>query len=86
AVDCGPVVNPNIIEAQMEGGMIFGLTMALYGEITVTNGRVDQSNFNDYRMLRMNQAPEISVHLVNNPDAPIGGIGETGTVAAAPAL
>jgi isoquinoline 1-oxidoreductase subunit beta len=86
AVDCGPVVNPNTIEAQVQGGLIFGLTMAMYSEITLTNGRVDQSNFHDYRMLRINEAPAVTVHLVSNPGAPIGGIGETGTAIAAPVL
>jgi isoquinoline 1-oxidoreductase subunit beta len=86
AVDCGPVVNPDTIRAQMEGGMIFGLTSALYSEITLARGRVQQSNFHDYRMMRINEAPAIDVHIVDNPGAPIGGIGETGTVAAAPAL
>jgi isoquinoline 1-oxidoreductase beta subunit len=86
AVDCGPVVNPNTVEAQIQGGLIFGLTMALYSEITVTSGRVDQSNFHDYRMMRINEAPEIAVHIVHNPDAKIGGMGETGTAIASPAL
>ena len=86
AVDCGPVVNPDTIKSQIEGGLIFGLTMALYSEITLTNGRVDQSNFHDYRMMRINEAPVINVHLVHNPTASIGGIGETGTAIAAPAL
>ena len=86
AVDCGPVVNPNTVEAQIQGGLIFGLTMALYSEITVTSGRVDQSNFHDYRMMRINEAPEIAVHIVHNPDVKIGGMGETGTAIASPAL
>ncbi len=86
ALDCGPVVNPDTIESQVQGGIIFGLTMALYSEITIENGRVQQSNFHDYRMLRINEAPLIDVHIVHNPDGSIGGIGETGTVAAAPAL
>ena len=86
AVDCGPVVNPNTIEAQIQGGLIFGLTMAMYSEITFTNGRVDQSNFHDYRMLRINEAPTVAVHQIANPGAKIGGIGETGTAIAAPVL
>ncbi|GBR17162.1 aldehyde dehydrogenase large subunit [Gluconobacter frateurii NRIC 0228] len=86
AVDCGPVVFPDAVRAQIQGGLIFGLTMALYNEITVTNGRVDQSNFHDYRMMRINEAPDIRVHLVPDLSADIGGIGEVGTVAAAPAL
>ncbi|WP_428374998.1 molybdopterin cofactor-binding domain-containing protein [Lichenicoccus sp.] len=86
AVDCGPVVNPDTIRAQIEGGLIFGLTMALYSEITLSRGRVDQSNFHDYRMMRINEAPVIEVHVVDNPAGSIGGIGETGTAIAAPAL
>ncbi len=86
ALDCGPVVNPDTIEAQVQGGLIFGLTMALYSEITLTNGRVDQSNFHDYRMMRINEAPAIAVHIIPNPNEAIGGIGETGTAIAAPAL
>lgn len=86
AVDCGPVVNPDTLEAQLQGGMIFGLSAAMYSEITHANGRVQQSNFHDYRTLRMNEAPLVRVHHVPNPGAEIGGIGETGTAAAAPAL
>ncbi len=85
AVDCGLVVNPNTLKAQLEGGAIFGLTAALFSEITITNGRVDQSNFNDYRMLRMNESPSIEVYTVSNTESP-GGIGETGTAALAAAL
>jgi isoquinoline 1-oxidoreductase beta subunit len=85
AVDCGVVVNPDTVAAQMEGGIIFGLTAALFGEITIGNGRVEQSNFGDYRMLRINEAPAIEVHLVRSAEAP-GGVGEPGTAAAAPAL
>ena len=86
AVDCGPVVNPDTVRAQIEGGLIFGLSMALYSEITLSNGRVDQSNFHDYRVMRINEAPVIEVHVVDNPGGAIGGIGETGTAIAAPAL
>jgi CO/xanthine dehydrogenase Mo-binding subunit len=86
AADVGPVVNPDTLAAQLQGGLIFGLSMAMFSEITHTNGRVDQSNFHDYRVLRMNEAPKISVHIVTNPTAPIGGVGEAGTAAAAPAL
>lgn len=64
---------------------MFGLTAALYGEITIKNGRVEQSNFNNYRMLRINQMPTIEVHLIKSGEAP-GGIGETGTTAGPPAL
>jgi isoquinoline 1-oxidoreductase beta subunit len=86
AVDCGPVVNPDTLVAQLQGGLIFGLSAALYSEITVSEGRIQQSNFHDYRVLRINEAPTVSVHLIDNPKAPIGGIGEAGTASAAPAL
>ena len=85
AVDCGTVVNPDSIEAQIQGGLIFGLTAALYNEITIAKGRVQQSNFNNYRMMRINEAPAIEVHLIRNGEAP-GGIGEPGTSIAGPAL
>jgi CO/xanthine dehydrogenase Mo-binding subunit len=85
AVDCGMVVNPDTIEAQVQSGIIFGITGALYGEITIKDGRVEQSNFTDYPMLRMNQTPQIEVHLVKSAEAP-GGIGEPGTSALGPAL
>jgi isoquinoline 1-oxidoreductase beta subunit len=85
AVDCGQVVNPDTVEAQIQGGLILGLGTALYNEITLADGRVEQSNFHDYRSLRINEAPTIEVILVPSQETP-GGIGETGTVAAAPAL
>jgi CO/xanthine dehydrogenase Mo-binding subunit len=85
AVDCGTVVNPDIVKAQIEGGAIYGISGALWGEITLKNGRVQQSNFNNYRALRMNEAPAIEVCLVRNLEAP-GGIGEPGTAVTAPAL
>ncbi|MGJ5131949.1 MULTISPECIES: xanthine dehydrogenase family protein molybdopterin-binding subunit [unclassified Bradyrhizobium] len=85
AVDCGLAVNPDTVVAQVEGGMIFGLTAALYGEITLEKGRVQQSNFHDYRMLRIDQAPKIDVHLVKSGEAP-GGIGEAAVVGGPPAL
>jgi isoquinoline 1-oxidoreductase beta subunit len=85
AVDCGIVVNPDTVVAQLEGGLIFGLTAALHSQITIAKGRVQQSNFNDYRMMRIDEAPRIEVHLVDSDEAP-GGIGEPGTVAAAPSL
>jgi len=85
AVDTGIVVNPDTVMAQLQGGLIFGLTAALYGEITIDKGRVQQSNFNNYRMLRIDQVPNIEVHLIKSGEAP-GGIGETGTTAAPPAL
>lgn len=85
AVDCGMTVNPNTVIAQIEGGVIFGLTAALYNEITIKNGRVEQNNFNDYRMLRINESPIIEVHLIKSAEAP-GGIGEPGTAAIGAAL
>jgi isoquinoline 1-oxidoreductase beta subunit len=85
AVDTGIAVNPDTIVAQLQGGLIFGLTAALYGEVTVKNGRVQQSNFNDYRMLRIDQVPPIEVYVIKSGEAP-GGIGETGTTAGPPAL
>jgi isoquinoline 1-oxidoreductase subunit beta len=85
AVDTGIVVNPDTVVAQLQGGLIFGLTAALYGKITIAKGRVEQSNFNDYRMLRINQTPQIEVYLIQSGEAP-GGIGETGVTAAPPAL
>jgi isoquinoline 1-oxidoreductase beta subunit len=85
AVDTGIVVNPDTVAAQLQGGLIFGLTAALYGKITIAKGRVQQSNFNDYRMLRINETPRIEVHLIESGEAP-GGIGETGVTAAPPAL
>jgi len=85
AVDTGIIVNPDTVVAQLQGGLIFGLTAALYGNITIHKGRVQQSNFNDYRMLRINEIPQIEVHLIKSAEAP-GGIGETGATAAPPAL
>ena len=85
AVDTGIAVNPDIIVAQLEGGLIFGLTAALYGEVTIDGGRVQQSNFNDYRMLRIDEAPKIEVHIIKSGEPP-GGIGETGATAGPPAL
>jgi isoquinoline 1-oxidoreductase beta subunit len=85
AVDCGVIVNPDIVKAQIESGVVYGIGGALWGEITLKNGRVEQSNFNDYRVLRLNETPPIEVHLVPNGEAP-GGIGEPGTAATAAAL
>src|SRR5262249_20740171 len=81
--DTGIVVNPDTVIAQIQGGLIFGVTAALYGEITFDKGRVQQSNFHNYRMLRIDQAPVIEVHLVPSGEAP-GGIGESGTTAGPP--
>ena len=85
AVDTGIAVNPDTIVAQLQGGLVFGLTAALYGEITIDKGRVQQSNFNDYRMLRIDQVPNIDVHVIKSSEDP-GGIGETGCTAGPPAL
>jgi isoquinoline 1-oxidoreductase beta subunit len=85
AVDTGIAVNPDTVVAQLQGGLIFGLTAGLYGEITLKKGRVQESNFNDYRMLRIDQIPPIDVHLIKSGEAP-GGIGETGATASIPAL
>jgi isoquinoline 1-oxidoreductase beta subunit len=85
AVDTGIIVNPDTIVAQLQSGLIFGLTAALWGEITIKNGRVQQSNYQDYRVMRINEVPEIEVHLIASGEAP-GGIGETGTTAAPPAV
>jgi isoquinoline 1-oxidoreductase beta subunit len=85
AVDCGTIVNPDTVKAQMESGIIFGITAALFGEITIKHGRVEQSNFDDYRMLRINEAPLIDVHLVKSSEVP-GGVGEPGTSAVIPAV
>jgi isoquinoline 1-oxidoreductase beta subunit len=85
AVDCGTVVNPDIVRAQIESGVVYGTSAALWGEVTIKNGRVEQSNFHDYRALRMSEAPAIEVHLVRSSEAP-GGIGEPGTAVTAPAL
>jgi isoquinoline 1-oxidoreductase beta subunit len=85
AVDCGKYVNPQIIEAQMQGGVIYGLSAALYDELTFDKGRVQQRNFHDYPMLRINETPQIEVHILENNEKP-GGIGEPGVPCAAPAV
>jgi isoquinoline 1-oxidoreductase beta subunit len=85
AVDCGMTVNPDTIEAQMEGGVAFGLTAALKGPITFAKGRVVQSNFDDYEMLRMNEMPGVEVHIVPSTEPP-GGVGEPGVPPVAPAV
>ena len=84
-VDCGVQVNPDTIRAQMESGIVFGLSAALYGEITIKDGRVEQTNLVDYRVLRINETPQIDVALVKSPEVP-GGIGEPGTSCVMPAL
>ena len=85
AVDCGTVVNPDTVKAQIQSGIIFGITAALYGEITLKNGRVEQTNFDTYQMLRINEAPAIEVYIVESSEPP-GGMGECGTSAIVPAV
>jgi isoquinoline 1-oxidoreductase beta subunit len=85
AVDCGMYVNPDTIEAQMQSAIVFGLTAALKGAITIDKGRVQQSNFHDYEMLRLAEMPVVEVHIVPSDDAP-GGVGEPGTPPIAPAV
>jgi isoquinoline 1-oxidoreductase subunit beta len=85
AVDTGIAVNPDTVIAQLQGGMVFGLTAALYGDISIKKGRVQQSNFHDYRMLRIDEMPQIEVHVIKSGESP-GGIGEAGTTAASAAL
>ena len=85
AIDCGQVVNPDIVEAQVEGAIVYGLTAAMKGEITIEAGRVKQSNFHDYRLLRMNEMPVVEVHIVPSRETP-SGVGEPGTPPIAPAV
>jgi CO/xanthine dehydrogenase Mo-binding subunit len=84
-IDCGKVVNPDIVKAQMEGGFIFGLSAALGEEITLKDGRVEQSNFHDYSILRLKGSPKISVEIIES-GSEIGGVGEPAVPLAAPAL
>jgi len=85
AVDCGVAVNPDVITAQMEGGIGFGLSAALYGAITLNEGRVEQSNFHEYRPLRINEMPKVEVHIVASSEKPTG-VGEPGVPLIAPAV
>jgi isoquinoline 1-oxidoreductase subunit beta len=85
AVDCGTVINPDTVRAQIQGAIMFGITAALHGEITLKNGRVEQANFDTYQMLRMNEAPAIEVYIVQSSEPP-GGMGEPGTSAIVPAV
>jgi isoquinoline 1-oxidoreductase beta subunit len=85
AVDCGTAVNPDTVRAQIQSAIVFGVTAALYGKITLKDGRVEQSNFDSYQILRMNEAPAVEVHIVQNSE-PSGGMGEAGTSAIAPAV
>lgn len=84
-IDCGQTVNPRIVEAQLQSGIVYGLSAALWGAITLENGRVQQQNFHDYRVLRLPETPEIDVQIIPS-DAPPGGIGETGVPPVAPAI
>jgi isoquinoline 1-oxidoreductase beta subunit len=86
AIDCGLAVNPDGVKAQMESAIVFGLSAALYGEITFKDGRVQQSNFHDYRVLRMNQMPRIEVHIVPSSETIPTGVGEPGVPPIAPAV
>jgi isoquinoline 1-oxidoreductase subunit beta len=85
AVDCGTVVNPDIVRAQVESAVVYGLTAALHGQITIDKGRVVQSNFNDYPLLRMREMPVVEVHIIDSKDKPTG-IGEPATPPIAPAV
>jgi isoquinoline 1-oxidoreductase beta subunit len=83
--DCGQAINPDSIHAQLEGGVVFGLSAVLHGEITIANGRVQQSNFHDYRVQRLSEVPVIETHLIKSGESP-GGVGETGTACIAAAV
>ena len=85
AVDCGPVVNPAIVEAQIQSGIVYGLTAALWGEITIDRGRVQQSNFNNFDMMRIDEAPTVEVHLVPSTERP-SGAGEATNPTIVPAV
>ena len=85
AIDCGMAVNPDGLKAQIEGGIIFGLTAALHGEITIDKGAVVQANFRDYDMVRLAECPDIEVHIIES-DVPLGGAGEPGVPPVAPAV
>ena len=85
AVDCGTAINPNSVEAQIQGGIIYGLTAALFGQITIAKGRVEQSNFHDYRMVQLKDAPLMDVHIINSGEK-TGGCGEPGTPPIGPAV
>jgi len=85
AMDCGMTVNPEIIRRQVQSSVIFGLSAALYGQITLKDGGVEQNNFNDYLVVRMSEAPRIEVHIMPSEEAP-SGVGEPGTPPLAPAV
>jgi isoquinoline 1-oxidoreductase beta subunit len=84
-VDCGQMVNPKIVESQIESGIVFGLSAALWGEVTLAKGKVQQTNFNNYRILRGNELPELDIELLDSDEAP-GGIGEAAVAVVAPAI
>jgi isoquinoline 1-oxidoreductase subunit beta len=84
-VDCGVAVNPNVVRQQIEGGLVYGISAALYGKVTIQDGRIEQTNFHDYPVLRMNEMPEIEVVIVDSAEEP-GGVGEPGTAVLAPAI
>jgi isoquinoline 1-oxidoreductase beta subunit len=86
AIDCGPVVHPAIVRAQMESGIVYGLSAALFGEITLAGGAVEQANFTDYPVVHLADAPVMSVHIVASDSPVIGGVGEPGTPPIAPAV
>ena len=85
AVDCGQVVNPSIVEAQMESSIVYGLSATLDGEITIKKGGVAQSNFHEFEVLRMDKMPQVEVHIINSKESP-GGVGEPGLPPIAPAV
>jgi isoquinoline 1-oxidoreductase beta subunit len=84
-VDCGQMINPRIVESQIVSGIVFGLSAALWGEVTLVGGRIQQTNFHSYRVLRGNEMPEVDVHLIDSSEAP-GGIGEPSVAVVAPAV
>ena len=88
AIDCGFCVNPERVRSQIEGAAVMGLTLAKYGEITLKNGAVEQSNFNDFQLAKIDEAPlEVHTHIVENPvDVPASGVGEPGVPPFTPAL
>ncbi len=85
AIDCGRIVNPDTIQAQVAGAVAFGLSAALHGQITLKDGRVEQSNFHDYEVVRIDEMPEVEVHIVESTEGP-GGVGEPGVPPIAPAV
>ena len=85
AIDCGQVINPDMVKAQVEGGIVFGLTAALFDEITIEGGQTQQSNFNNYPMMRIGDMPRVEVHIVPSHESP-GGCGEPPVPSIAPAV